>query len=204
MNGAGGLYGSEVAMVQCDYSRNLTVDQLNETEAVQETADFLADVIGVPAILGPGTSGHSETAYRWLEGRDVLLISPSATSPKLNTIDGDVSTDDAPGLFWRASPPDDAQSVAIVLDMESRDVDDIAIIYQDNPYGSALAELVMAGHAGSGVLRRTDDNERTAAIQAAGSDEDVQEVLFIASDVQDVVAFDSAALVSSMKTRPSS
>ena len=46
MNGAGGLYGSEVAMVQCDYSRNLTVDQLNETEAVQETADFLADVIG--------------------------------------------------------------------------------------------------------------------------------------------------------------
>ena len=57
MNGAVNLYGSEVAMVQCDYSRNLTVDQLNETEAVQETADFLADVIGVPAILDAGPPG---------------------------------------------------------------------------------------------------------------------------------------------------
>ena len=31
MNGAGGLYGDEVAMVQCDYSRNLAYDQLTET-----------------------------------------------------------------------------------------------------------------------------------------------------------------------------
>ena len=183
-------------MVQCSYHEDLSLDQLNMEEAVIETSRYLADTVGVPAIIGPGTSGTAVTAYETLLSDDILLIAPSATSPQLIDIDGETSTDEDPGLFWRPAPPDDAQALAIVLDMDSRGVEDIAIIYQDNAYGEALADLVVEGHTGSEILfAYTSDNERNAAVADAGYS-GAQEVMFIASDVVDVVAFlNSAALL---------
>ena len=196
VNGAGGVHGQEVAMVQCSYHEDLSVDQLTMEEAVSETARYLADTVGVPAIIGPGTSGTAVIAYETLIDDDILLIAPSATSPQLIGIDGEVSTDADPGLFWRPAPPDDAQAAAIVVDMASRGIEDVTIIYQDNAYGEALTDLVVEGHTGSEILfAYTSDNERNAAVADAGYS-GAQEVMFIASDVVDVVAFlNSAALL---------
>lgn len=196
VNGAGGVQGTEVAMVQCTYHEDLGFDQLSMEEAVVETSRYLADTVGVPAIIGPGTSGMAVIAFDTLEDDDILLIAPSATSPQLIDIDGDVSTDDDPGLFWRPAPPDDAQALAILVDMESRGIDQVAIIYQNNVYGEALTDLVVDGHSGTEVLFAYDsDNGRNAAVADAAYS-DVQEVMFIASDVLDVVAFlNSASLL---------
>ncbi|MFT4623857.1 MAG: ABC-type branched-subunit amino acid transport system substrate-binding protein [Myxococcota bacterium] len=191
--------GVEVALVACAYGEESAADGLSLEEAVVETGTWLRDTLDVPAVIGPGNSATALIAYDALAPRDVLLIAPSATSPKLVTIDGETSTDAEPGLFWRPAPPDDAQAVAIAADLRSRGVREISVIYQDNLYGSELATLVEAAHTGpKTLLPYVDDNGRNSAVQAAVASGTTEEVVFIAADVQDVVAFlNSAAFIAS-------
>ena len=191
--------GIEVAIVGCSYSEDDAADGLTVDEAVVATSEWLRDTMEVPAIIGPGTSGASVLTYETLAADDILLIAPSATSPELITIDGEVSTDDAPGLFWRPAPPDDVQAAAIAADLAFRGVVEISVVFQDNAYGRALAELVQGEHGGvTKMIPYVDDNGRNLAVPDAVASPTAEEVVFITSDVQDVVAFlNSAALLDS-------
>jgi len=197
-NAENGINKQPVGLISCSYEEDTELDTLPMDEAAQETAQWLAESLGVRVIVGPGTSALSVQLYGVMAKRDVLLIAPSSTSPDLIEIDGAESTDEAPGLFWRPAPPDSGQVLAIAADMAHRGVGHVAIIYQDAAYGAALAGLVEVEHGGAVDLYPfTDDNSRNQAVLDVGGSDGVEEVMLISSEVQDVVAMLNAIALAS-------
>ena len=191
-NTEGGLDGREFALINCDHSEDASYDNADESEALDEVTLWLADVAGVPLILGPGTSGSSVRAFETMGDRDVAIMAFSATSPDLTTLDGATSTAESPGLFWRTAPPDNGQARAIAADLELRGVSRIFLLHQSGPYGTALADLVASSFSGS-VDRTTYSNDNELTVGIRGAAESSEEVLFISSDKADVIAFLDAA-----------
>jgi len=190
------IEGRPVVMVSCTYEENLDLDTLDYDEAAVEVSTWLADVMGARAILGPGTSDQSIAAYNAVSSKDVLIIAPSATSPALITIDGEQSTEQDPGLFWRPAPPDSAQAFAMASDILRSGTTDIRAVFQDTAYGGALADLFKdeldnAGYTGAFAREPfTDDVTRNyATAQAFVGEGDPAVVVFISSDVLDIVSF---------------
>ncbi|MEO1272596.1 MAG: ABC transporter substrate-binding protein, partial [Myxococcota bacterium] len=99
LNQGGSLGGGRrLALVACDSSGN--VDQ------GKAAAEHLV-ALGVPAIVGPAFSGiYIEVSDLITSQNDVLILSPSATSPAITSLDDS-------GLSWRTVPSDVFQSVAI-------------------------------------------------------------------------------------------
>ena len=65
----------------------------------------------------------------------VVMISPSATSPALSTIEDN-------GLFFRTSPSDARQGVIVTDILREKGVNTIAITYTNNDYGKGLADSI--------------------------------------------------------------
>lgn len=192
VNDAEGLQGQPLGYVHCtnvEGSSEDGFDTLDQDTANVEMARWLADSLGVPAIVGPATSGRAEAAYIALDGLGTLLISPSATSPALTALDGLDPSDEAPGLLWRTAPPDSLQGVAIAVDMQQRGVTQAVVLHQSGPYGEGLAEAFADAFEGEAELLSFDDaslrDEQIVEAGVAGA----QEVLFISSERSDTVAF---------------
>lgn len=196
-NGANpALEGRDFGVLHCTHEEDAAYDDLTQDEATVALAEFLAFDLGVPAILGPAASGRTEAAYNAIQGSGALLISPSATSPALTALDGATATDAEPGLLWRTAPPDSLQGVVIAEDMLERGVRQVAVVYQRGAYGEGLAEVFVDElDAGGGSVTRWpyDDAEGPSAAIVGASDDAVEEVLFISSDVDDIVTFLNAA-----------
>lgn len=175
-------------------------------EAAREVATFLADVMSVPAIFGPATSSEAEAVFDAVRDKDVLVVSPSATSPALTRLDPDDPSDGSPGLFWRTATSDAFQGEAMVDDMlvpgmgRELAVSSVAIIYVDDAYGTGLFEtvanlfqaaggnvasypFVLEGSGQSGQL--LGEAVATAGAESAG----FQEVVFASSDPDDYIRF---------------
>ncbi|MCA9705786.1 MAG: ABC transporter substrate-binding protein [Myxococcales bacterium] len=194
-NDAEGLQGQLFGYVHCTNVEG-SFDELDQETANVEMARYLAEQIGVPALVGPASSGRTEAAYVALAGTDTLIISPSATSPALTALDGLSPSDASPGLLWRTAPPDSLQGVAIAVDMEQRGVTQVAVIHQSGPYGEGLAEAFANAFGGQVDLYAFDDASlRDEQIVDAGAQlaavaaPDVAEALFISSEKSDTVAF---------------
>ncbi len=189
-NENGGLDARQFAILECTIEENATYDNLSQEEAVIELSLALAEDIGVPAIVGPASSTDVEAAYNAIGGsRTTVLISPSATSPTLTDLDGITASDDSPGLLWRTATPDSVQGSVIASDMSARNVASVAVIHQTGAYGDALAQLFATNFGGVvTLLPYSDGTSRELAI-ASGGESEVDEVLFISSEVDDVVAF---------------
>lgn len=191
VNDAEGLLGRRFGFVHCSNVEG-SVDDLDQETANVEVTRYLADQVGVPAIVGPATSGRTEDAYvalQTIDTLDTLMISPSATSPALTALDGLEPSDDAPGQLWRTAPPDSVQGLAIAVDMEQRNVGRVAVVHQNGPYGEGLAEAFATAFDGEVELLPFDDESlRDEQIVNAGA-QDPQEVLFISSEKSDSVAF---------------
>jgi len=207
-NGNDGLEGRSFAMIHCTNEEGL--DELDKDAASLEVAVWLAEVAGVPAIVGPAASSRAEAVYNAVADQfGTLVISPSATSPSLTPLDGLTSSNSDPGLFWRTAPPDDIQGAAIAWDMlnqfdaKGQDVyrqepsTNVAVVYQAGAYGEGLeaafsAELV-AGGGDTTAFRFDDDTSRSDAI-AQVANGGFQEVLFASSDSSDVIEFIQASV----------
>jgi len=193
-NLAEGLDGRQYAVVQCTNEENLSIDSLDSDGANEEVTRYLADEIGVSAIMGPATSGRTEAAYIVAEAYDTVIISPSATSPALTDLDGLSCSDADPGLLWRTAPPDDLQGKVMALDMLDRDVGNVAVIFQEGPYGAGLQQAFSTNFTEGGgtveAFQFTEGNtsQRDTAISdvAFGA---YDEVVFISADKTDIVAF---------------
>jgi ABC-type branched-subunit amino acid transport system substrate-binding protein len=187
------LEGRKVGIVHCTYETDLDLDDLDYPEAAEAALTYLVDVMGIQALLGPATSSQSEVVYPLAESADVVVVSPSATSVFLNNIDGAISTDADPGLFWRTAPPDNLQGYAIANDMDARGVTSVAIVHQSGSYGTGLADVAIQefGQLGIEVERLVFGNasQLTDAIVDAARVDGVQEVLLISSEIADVVSF---------------
>jgi branched-chain amino acid transport system substrate-binding protein len=178
-------------------------------DATAATAFWLADSVGAAAIVGPATSSQTSVAYTTLNLENTfgtLVISPSATSPALTTLDGLKKTDEDPGLLWRTAPPDSLQGTVQALDMRERGTRRVAAIYEDGVYGNGLVDAFIAEFEDdthtADRLPFSDASQRDVAVQGAGDDV-YDEVLFISGEITDMIAFlDGASQVGGYETRP--
>jgi len=200
-NEAGGLEGRDFGVVFCNI-QEMDGSETRSENAI-EAADYLINTLGVPAILGPSSSGDLQDVYLAYQDSGTLFISPSATSPALSTLDGSSPSDTNPGHLWRTAPPDDLQGRAIAADLRaqlgSRDMGDIttdlAVIFQMGPYGEGLASVLsdeiddICPACTVDLRPYSNNSQRDVAATQVGADTGIEEVVFIASNVDEVVAF---------------
>ncbi|MCB9677806.1 MAG: ABC transporter substrate-binding protein [Alphaproteobacteria bacterium] len=185
----GGLDGREIALVNCNIAPDLDLDDRDPTTAAKDLTAWMAEAVGVPAMLGPSSSRRVQDVWPEASAAGLLVVSPSATSDALTQIDGATSTDEAPGLFWRTAPPDAIQAATVALDITARDVMEVAIIHEEGLYGQGLADGIDANLAIATTLYPyANSNDLTAAIADAGNGS-ATEVVFVSSEPDDVAAF---------------
>ncbi len=196
VNQNGGLEGRRFGIVHCDYEAEAG-DNLDDIEAVEMLAPYLAETLGTPVIVGPRGSSRTEATFNAVRDLDTVVISPSATSPALTALDGGSGSDSSPGLLWRTAPPDSLQSRVIASTMLDSGVENVAVIFQQGAYGDALAALFQAdflenggGNVESYPFEAGNDFSTSVATVSTGIIAgDIDEVLFISSDGADYVSF---------------
>jgi len=73
----------------------------------------------------------------------VVMISPSATSPALTTIEDD-------GYFFRTAPSDARQGEIIAKILNGKGIKNAALTYTNNDYGKGLADSIQASYEARG------------------------------------------------------
>lgn len=202
-NEEGGLELRRFGVVFCTVEEDPEFDTLTRKEAGIAMAGYLIDTIGVPAIIGPAASDDVDAVFKVYGDRDVLFISPSATSPALTALDPADVSDESPGLLWRTAPPDSLQGQAIAYDMgepgvRPTAVTDVAAIFQTGAYGESLATVFaqsfMDEYGGDVTLLPYDDDGERADQVATAAQGSFDEVLFVSSQTRQVIEFmDSTA-----------
>ena len=121
------LGGRKVAPVRGD---STCVD----AAAATATAERLITSDGVAAIMGADCSGVTIAVTNNVAvPNGVVMVSPSATSPALSTIEDK-------GYFFRTAPSDARQGEVLAQVAKARGIESIAITYTNNDYGKGLAE----------------------------------------------------------------
>lgn len=191
-----GLDGALFGAVLCDVAEDAKYDSLKRADAAVAAGRYLADVLGVPAIVGPSASNDAITVFGAVKDLDVVVISPSATSPALTGADVTDPTDEHPGLLWRTCAPDTLQGAAIVRYLQSTtpDTTRAAVIEEKGAYGDALSAVIAGGLDGrvAKTYSFATTSERDAAIVAAGG-LGVKYVIFVSSQTKDAIDFLNAA-----------
>ena len=100
----------------------------------------------------------------------VVMVSPSATSPGLSTVEDD-------GLFFRTAPSDARQGVVIAEILLDQGYDEVAVTYTNNDYGKGLADSFQAAFEERGGTvtintahedAKADYSAEVGALSAAG------------------------------------
>jgi branched-chain amino acid transport system substrate-binding protein len=143
-----------------------------DSAAAQSAAEGLV-AQGIAAIMGADCSGVTGAiASNVAVPNGVVMISPSATSPGLTTLDDK-------GLFFRTAPSD-ARGGQILADItKDRKVKSVAITYTNNDYGKGLADVYEAAVKAHGISVTTvaahedgkaDYSAEVATLASAGGD----------------------------------
>ena len=163
---SGSLLGGEtISVVRAD---STCVDSAAATAAAE---GVIAQ--GVAAIMGADCSGVTGAiASNVAVPNGVVMISPSATSPGLTTLDDK-------GYFFRTAPSD-ARGGQILADItKDRKVKSVAITYTNNDYGKGLADVYKAAVEAHGIKVNTvtahedgkaDYSSEVATLASAGGD----------------------------------
>ena len=163
---SGSLLGGEtISVVRAD---STCVDSAAATAAAE---GVIAQ--GVAAIMGADCSGVTGAiASNVAVPNGVVMISPSATSPGLTTLDDK-------GFFFRTAPSD-ARGGQILADItKDRKIKSVAITYTNNDYGKGLADVYAAAVKAHGIKVTTsaahedgkaDYSSEVATLAAAGGD----------------------------------
>ncbi len=127
----------------------------------------------VNAIVGGDCSGVTIAMLENVaKPNGIVMISPSATSPALSTIDDN-------GLFFRTAPSDARQGAIIADILKEMGVKEAALTYTNNDYGKGLADSIAANVKKSGGKitisaphedGKGDYSAEVAALAAAGGD----------------------------------
>ncbi len=124
INSSGGVFEKELELISADTKS----DPDASPGAAQELID--AHVVG---IIGPQESGTTIAASEVTIKNKIPIISPSATSPEITTLDDN-------GLVFRTAPSDSFQGKIAARTAILKGFDSAAILYIDNAYGKGLAE----------------------------------------------------------------
>jgi branched-chain amino acid transport system substrate-binding protein len=191
-----GLDGRSFGAIFCDVAENAQYDSLKRTDAAVASGRYLADALGVSAIVGPSASTDALAVFGGVKDLDTLVISPSATSPALTGADTKSPTLEHPGLLWRTAIPDTLQGAAIVRYLKNTTpaTTTVALVEEKGAYGDALSAVIGEG-LGTRVVKTigySNTSERDAAIvQAGGAGAKV--VVFVSSQTKDAIDFLNAA-----------
>ncbi|WP_207101965.1 ABC transporter substrate-binding protein [Paracoccus shandongensis] len=160
------LDGSTVVPVQGD---STCID----AAAATATVERLITAEGVKGIVGGMCSGEAIASLQNVAvPNGVVMISPSATSPALSTIEDN-------GLFFRTSPSDARQGEVMAEIMMEKGIKNAAVTYTNNDYGKGLADAFAAAFTAKGGTvtvnsghddGKADYSAEVAALAAAGGD----------------------------------
>ena len=91
---------------------------------------------GINGLIGADCSGVTGAVLQNVAiPNGIAMISPSATSPGLSTMDDN-------GLFFRTSPSDAREGEVMAEILQERGVKSIALTYTNNDYGKGLADAI--------------------------------------------------------------
>ena len=175
--------GAELAMAEVTESGLLldgaTVESVRadstciDAGAATAAAERLITSDGVTALMGADCSGvTSAILQNAARPNGIVMISPSATSPGLSTVEDD-------GLFFRTAPSDARQGVIITNILQDRGFDTVAVTYTNNDYGKGLADAFQAEfEAAGGTVTisaahedgKADYSAEVGALASAGGD----------------------------------
>lgn len=109
-----------------------------DAAAATAAAERLITSEGVAAINGATCSGATTAVLNNVAvPNGIVMISPSATSPALSTIEDN-------GLFFRTAPSDARQGEVMADILKSRGYKTVAVTYTNNDYGKGLADAFSA------------------------------------------------------------
>lgn len=144
-----------------------------DAAAATTAAQQLVNAQKVAAIVGADCSGVTTAiANNVAIPAGVVMVSPSATSPALTTIEDD-------GYFFRTAPSDARQGEVLATLAMERGISEVAVTFTNNDYGKGLADSFGAAFekAGGKVLisaphedGKADYSSEVAALQASGAD----------------------------------
>ncbi|MDO6460158.1 branched-chain amino acid ABC transporter substrate-binding protein [Granulosicoccaceae sp. 1_MG-2023] len=136
VNAKGGIDGKQIEL--------LIEDDVCKPEVATNTATKLVSE-GADVVIGHICSGATKAALPIYTSADILVVSPSATSPEL-TQSGDYPN------FARTIAADDVQAKTIVdFALDELGVSKIAIIHDKGDYGKGLAEFAQAYLQSKGI-----------------------------------------------------
>ncbi len=137
INDQGGILGGKLEMVVGD-------DTCTDATSASNTADRLINTDKVAAIVGGMCSGVTIAVANTVAiPAGVVMISPSATSPALTTLEDK-------DLVYRTAPSDAYQGDVMARMLMGKDIKDIAITYVNNDYGKGFADSLAAAFTAAG------------------------------------------------------
>ena len=107
-----------------------------DAAAATAAAERLVTADAVKAIVGADCSGVTTAVLQNVAlANGIVMISPSATSPALSTIEDN-------GLFFRTAPSDARQGMIVAEILKEKGVKSVAVSYTNNDYGKGLADAI--------------------------------------------------------------
>jgi branched-chain amino acid transport system substrate-binding protein len=160
------LGGSKVVSVRGDST-------CTDSAAATAVTERLVTSDRVNAIVGGDCSGVTLAMLKNVaKANGIVMISPSATSPALSTVEDD-------GLFFRTAPSDARQGAVVADILKEMGIKEAALTYTNNDYGKGLADSIkvnMTKRGGRITISaphedgKGDYSAEVAALAAVGGD----------------------------------
>ena len=158
INAAGGINGQPVQLIEGDSGCDGAV-------ALTSLNDVIAQ--GAQGVMGAACSSTSLAILDTAIAAEVVMISPSNTSPQFTKID-------KKGFYARTAPSDLLQGDVLASLLVEDGVQTVTIISRADSYGRGLAEATAAAFEAAGgtvktiVYHATDASEFTSEVTAVG------------------------------------
>ena len=115
-----------------------------DAAAATATVERLVTTEGVKGIVGGMCSGETTASLQNVAmPNGMVMISPSATSPALSSLEDN-------GLFFRTAPSDARQSEVMTEIIMEHGIKEVAVTYTNNDYGKGLADSFQAAFEAAG------------------------------------------------------
>ena len=158
INAAGGINGQDVVLIEGDSGCDGAV-------ALTSLNDVIAQ--GAQGVMGAACSGTSLAILDTAIAAEVVMVSPSNTSPQFTKMD-------KKGFYARTAPSDLLQGDVLASLLIEDGVGSVSIISRADSYGRGLAEATAAAFEAQGgtvktiVYHATDASDFSAEVTALG------------------------------------
>ncbi|WP_029145931.1 ABC transporter substrate-binding protein [Microbacterium luticocti] len=132
-----------------DAKAGITIDYTSADEGDTDTKAYETSVTklrsaGITGMVGAAASGVTKLILDGNVAAGILTVSPSNTSPDFTDFPG------KNGLFFRTAPSDLLQGETLGNLIAEDGHESLGIIYQNDPYGTGLADAIKTTFEGSG------------------------------------------------------